>query len=84
MTVEYRDKKVSKESDNIYQIDKFAKVTPIPEIDDAAMIRQRLERSLISLIELDKNRINLIDFGLHCFSIAQKMSDEPIKNNGAH
>ena len=86
MTVEYRDKKKFLKwlSDNIYQIDKFTKVTPIPgDTDDVAMICIEIgTESNKLIIELDQNRINLIDFGLHCFSIAQKMSDEPIKING--
>ena len=75
MTVVYKDKEKFLEwlSDNIYQLDKFTKISPVPTSNDG--IAQLV-------IELDKDRVGLIDVALHCLSIAQSMSDEPIKVNG--
>lgn len=86
MTVEFKDKKKFLKwlSDNLYQIDKFTKVVPAPgDTDDIAVVCIEIGTESMKLtIEIDKNRMDIVDLGLHCLSIAQKMSDEPIRTNG--
>lgn len=86
MTVVYKDKKKFLKwlSDNIYQLDKFTKISPVPTTNDgiAQLVIEIGTQDCNLTIELDKDRVGLIDVALHCLSIAQSMSDEPIKVNG--
>ena len=86
MAVTYKDKKEFLKwlSENLFQLDKFTTVTPAPgETEDSALVCVDIGTENIRLtVELDKDRLGIIDLGLHCLSIGQKMSGEPIKVNG--
>ena len=86
MTINYTNKKELLKwiTNNLDQLDKFTKITPAhTDDDDKAILSIEIGTETNKLtIEIDKSRIGIIDIALHCLTIAQSMSDEPIRTNG--